>query len=191
MSSTKRTPVHSDPVFSLSGAVAAAAVAVEAVAAAEAEAAGGAALGAASGAPGVWLSPVQAAEDVGAAAACLGAPVVTVRRFTCVGVAGGREKWTWVLDGDTHALSVERYLPAVSLSSGSARATAVRGAFRGGGASAPLNLMLGNKLPNFLPRRLTGKNGGTATRSSALAIGLRLVYPTLRSGKASLNELAS
>ncbi len=94
MSSTKRTPVHSDPAFSLSGAVAAAVV-VEAAVAAEAEAVGAAAFGAApavqaSGAVSAWgvraalLSPVQAAEDVGAAAVCRGAPVVTVRRERAV-----------------------------------------------------------------------------------------------------------
>ena len=94
MSSTRRTPVHSDPVFSLSGVVAAAVAAVEAAAAAaaaeaEAEAVGVAAFGAAPAVSArrlcplrvcrVLLSPAQAAEDIGAAAVCRGAPVVTAR----------------------------------------------------------------------------------------------------------------
>ena len=104
MSSTRRTPVRSGPGFSLSGVVAAAAVAaveaaaVEAVAVAasgaaavEAVAAAVAVSGAvsasedapasASGVPGALLSAARAAEDVGAAAVCRGAPVVIVRRW--------------------------------------------------------------------------------------------------------------
>ena len=72
---------------------------------AEAEAVGVAAFGAApavsaseavsaSGVPGVLLSPAQAAEDIGAAAVCRGAPVVTVRRVPAaasqVDVGSGR-----------------------------------------------------------------------------------------------------
>ena len=105
MSSTRRTPVHSDPVFSLSGVVAEAVAAVEAAAwaaEAEAEAVGVAAFRAApavsasaavsaSGVPGALLSPAQAVEDIGAAAVCRGAPVVLLgayprrrRRWACV-----------------------------------------------------------------------------------------------------------
>ncbi len=72
---------------------------------AEAEAAGVAAFGAApavsasaavsaSGVPGALLSPAQAVEDIGAAAVCRGAPVVTVRRVPAaasqVDVGSGR-----------------------------------------------------------------------------------------------------
>jgi hypothetical protein len=91
MYSTKRTSVLSDPVFSLSRVVAVEAAAVAEVAAAAAlgaaeVAASGAvpAVSASGAAPGVLLSPVQAAADIGAAAVCRGEPVATVRRAPAV-----------------------------------------------------------------------------------------------------------